>query len=1306
MQSMHLCLLQAWFDVAGMESLQERQENEIQALKAIFTHELQDVREKEAWNVWRPLEIVITLTPQQGSSGLQEVHAHIDLHVTCSEQYPEQVPKIELEKSKGLSHQHVVQLQSELVSLAQELKGEVMIFELAQHVKKFLHVHNKPGFKSFYEEMLSLQEKQQQQQQLIKKQKEDKQRQAIQDEIQRKQEALKEEQRRQRSQCRSADDDKASPVNSNHPGHAERSQSCSYVRSCSNSRRRSQSSSESNVSSPCSHKGTKLMQFTHRGERQIYRGTCLGHSPRGSIVYAGVDATTGEVVAIIEWSFKLKPKNSKKLALHDTGSDSSNLTNYMKQVSSIEQELNYLQKLKHENLIQYISMKCVQEKEYLVIYIVQEFVNGINLAFCLMENLPVDGDFLRHYSAGILCALAYLHSNNVVHKDLRDTSVFIGKCGVVKVGDYSLDKRLADISQAFVNGKGDNTYPPSLGRGGKKADIYRFGILMLSLISGCIIHDTVPEIPPTLQPELRDFLSKCLLKDERQRWSAEQLLEHQFLKSPVEHGLSPQWSIEEKQKYMEETEDEEPDSDIHLFLPANPKGQSRIQNEFEVLKWLGKGAFGDVLKVRNKLDGGMYAIKRIELNPKNKQLNRKITREVKLLSRLNHENVVRYYNSWIESATIEPASILSSTAPSPAPCVITKLDSNQLVLSDDVERLAPPVTDVSVEWSVSYESRASALHEESASSDDSSDEDEGWISFMPCSASSDGILFEKDEVVTTCLQSETDCEENKDSAVASHCREIQFMYIQMEFCEKSTLRTAIDSGLCEDEERIWRLFREIVEGLAHIHQQGMIHRDLKPVNIFLHSNDHVKIGDFGLATTNILPRHLASTPAKDHVADGKLTDTPSFSHEMGDGSLTGQVGTALYVAPELSTSGNKSIYNQKVDIYSLGIIFFEMCYHPLLTGMERVKVLVNLRSSEIILPSDFTQDGKSQQVHIIRWLLNHDPSQRPTSLELLQSDYVPPPQLEEAELQEMVRHTLSNPQSKAYKYLVSSCFKQEVTRAEDITFDMNVGKSTSLPIPLMLQELAKERIVRVFQKHGATCLSTPLLMPQNTLYDNTESCVRLMTHSGGIVSIPHDLRVPFARYVVWNGITCLKRYAIDKVYREKRVYGFHPRELYECAFDIVTPNTGTLMAEAELLSIAWEVVNEFHSLRDKTCVIRLNHAYLLKAILMHCGIEEEKYHDIYTILSEAKDEKYSKFQVQTHLISLCLKDHVMVTLFSLIGTENPISKVASAFRIITKRKGEAASLAKQGLHELETIISNTEALGVKDLCTMCSSTRV
>jgi serine/threonine protein kinase len=45
-------------------------------------------------------------------------------------------------------------------------------------------------------------------------------------------------------------------------------------------------------------------------------------------------------------------------------------------------------------------------------------------------------------------------------------------------------------------------------------------------------------------------------------------------------------------------------------------------------------------------------VKRIKLNPKNKHLNKKIVREVKLLSSLNHENIVRYYNSWIEETTI------------------------------------------------------------------------------------------------------------------------------------------------------------------------------------------------------------------------------------------------------------------------------------------------------------------------------------------------------------------------------------------------------------------------------------------------------------------------------------------------------------------------------------------------------------------------------------------------------------------------------------------------------------------------------
>lgn len=60
--------------------------------------------------------------------------------------------------------------------------------------------------------------------------------------------------------------------------------------------------------------------------------------------------------------------------------------------------------------------------------------------------------------------------------------------------------------------------------------------------------------------------------------------------------------------------------------------------------------------------------------------------------------------------------------------------------------------------------------------------------------------------------------------------------------------------------------------------------------------------------------------------------------------FVGKVGTALYVAPELAKGNTRLKYSPKVDLYSLGIIFFEMCYRPLPTGMERVTTLANLRT--------------------------------------------------------------------------------------------------------------------------------------------------------------------------------------------------------------------------------------------------------------------------------------------------------------------------------------------------------------------------
>lgn len=102
-------------------------------------------------------------------------------------------------------------------------------------------------------------------------------------------------------------------------------------------------------------------------------------------------------------------------------------------------------------------------------------------------------------------------------------------------------------------------------------------------------------------------------------------------------------------------------------------------------------------------------------------------------------------------------------------------------------------------------------------------------------------------------------------------------------------------------------------------------------------------------------------------------------------------------------------------------------------------------------------------ISLCRWLLNHDISKRPTSQELLQSEHIPPPVLEERELQELVRHTLSNPQLKAYKYLVASCFKQSVTPAQDITYD----RDPMMPIftkPSYLYDIVRKSLIKVIVK--------------------------------------------------------------------------------------------------------------------------------------------------------------------------------------------------------------------------------------------------
>lgn len=146
----------------------------------------------------------------------------------------------------------------------------------------------------------------------------------------------------------------------------------------------------------------------------------------------------------------------------------------------------------------------------------------------------------------------------------------------------------------------------------------------------------------------------------------------------------------------------------------------------------------------------------------------------------------------------------------------------------------------------------------------------------------------------------------------------------------------IHNGLYDDVDRIKKYFDEICLGLSFIHTSKVIHRDLKPENIFIDSHQHVKIGDFGLATTTSLIKQNQPQIYRGNIDNNR--------------SQTGVVGTSKYIAPELLKGAAKALYWHKVDVYSLGIIFFEMLND---NNYDETFIFDDLRSSNIIIPKSF-----------------------------------------------------------------------------------------------------------------------------------------------------------------------------------------------------------------------------------------------------------------------------------------------------------------------------------------------------------------
>ncbi|MDA0811366.1 MAG: serine/threonine-protein kinase [Verrucomicrobia bacterium] len=123
-------------------------------------------------------------------------------------------------------------------------------------------------------------------------------------------------------------------------------------------------------------------------------------------------------------------------------------------------------------------------------------------------------------------------------------------------------------------------------------------------------------------------------------------------------------------------------------------------------------------------------------------------------------------------------------------------------------------------------------------------------------------------------------------------------YIVMEQVEGSDLRHALRSGTITLEIAL-KVVPQICDALHYAHQKGIVHRDIKPENILLEPDGRVKIADFGLARV-----------VNSQLPEWSLTATEQL------------MGTVKYMAPE-QLEGAPDI-DHRADIYSLGVVFYEM----------------------------------------------------------------------------------------------------------------------------------------------------------------------------------------------------------------------------------------------------------------------------------------------------------------------------------------------------------------------------------------------
>ncbi|XP_044266232.1 eukaryotic translation initiation factor 2-alpha kinase gcn-2-like isoform X2 [Tribolium madens] len=627
---------------------------------------------------------------------------------------------------------------------------------------------------------------------------------------------------------------------------------------------------------------------------------------------------------------------------------------------------------------------------------------------------------------------------------------------------------------------------------------------------------------------------------------------------------------------------------------------TKLDNDFVVGESLGRGGFGQIIKARRKCDDNEFAIKIIKFasNLKDIKTNR---REANVLSQLNHNNIVRYYNSWIETAKIP-------------------LDEYKKLCSESDETLSSEIHRLSKKGFISKDNEGEFadldIYEENDFSEREEEDSDSEDSF---------IVFQSEYV---------------------H-KEVKYLCIQMELCENNTLRRAIDKDLYKDENKLIKYFREICEGLSYIHKYNIVHRDLKPENIFLTSEDVIKIGDFGLS--------------KQISLDNKLE--PLQENELPCGSLTGVCGTSIYIAPELRTGTS---FNIKADIYS--VIYFEMCSKPM-TVMEKFKIFPITK--KYLRGLNFNTSN-SKKKFLIRNLLHANVIERPTCddiIKILNSNK------SDEEMKEMIQQNRRTPYQhykNFEKTLMSVCAKKD-----ELAFFIS-------------------QAIKIFELHGGHNITLPQFIPPT--YNSSDYLINLLNTRGNSISLSNTSTITFSHYVATNNVKKLRRFSVDKVFREGF---FSPTEIQECVFQVISPIKNDHVVESEMLYLGKEVLDG--NLQPGYLYYIINHRLIFSTILKHCKMS---YRKVAAFINQMKDAEYTgggprintDVELETEVRIFCSK---LASYFHVGAAENYLLKLMAVNNSKEVFEKIDTNVLLTAFKQLRTVIANANKFEPKLNIVVC-----